>query len=148
MSFGFDTNTVPTWPGRLFVGGLPNRGETLVLQIGTAGAKGPNSNDTSGGVNGTPEPYWPADMAVDAKTNRLYVADGYGNRRVLIVDATTRRIVEANPAANRVIGTRVRRDSRFNVVYIDGHSVPRTRTVLGAKFAGGTRDEEWRMSRP
>ena len=41
-----------------------------------------------------------------------------------------------------------RHQGSFNVVYIDGHSVPRTRTVLGAKFAGGTRDEEWRMSRP
>jgi hypothetical protein len=25
-----------------------------VLALGTAGAKGPNSNDTNGGVNGTP----------------------------------------------------------------------------------------------
>ncbi|HLJ23708.1 MAG TPA: hypothetical protein VKT71_06335, partial [Candidatus Acidoferrales bacterium] len=38
---------------------------TFVYQIGTAGAKGPNSNDTAGGVNGTPEPFWPADMVVD-----------------------------------------------------------------------------------
>ncbi|MHB1205027.1 MAG: NHL repeat-containing protein [Rhodospirillaceae bacterium] len=66
---------------------------TFVLQIGTAGAKGPNSNDTAGGVNGTPEPFWPADMAVDPKTNLLYVADGYGNRRVLIVDAGTGKYV-------------------------------------------------------
>ena len=62
---------------------------TFVLQIGTAGAKGPNSNDTNGGINGTPEPYWPADMTVDPKTNLMYIADGYGNRRVLIVDAAT-----------------------------------------------------------
>ena len=62
---------------------------TFVYQIGTAGAKGPNSNDTNGGVNGTPEPYWPADMAVDPKTNLMYIADGYGNRRVLIVDAAS-----------------------------------------------------------
>lgn len=41
-----------------------------------------------------------------------------------------------------------RHQGSFNVVYIDGHSVPRTRTVSGAKFIGGTRDEEWRMSRP
>jgi hypothetical protein len=66
---------------------------TFVLQIGTAGAKGPNSNDTNGGVNGTPEPYWPADMTVDPKTNLMYVADGYGNRRVLIVDAATGKYV-------------------------------------------------------
>jgi len=66
---------------------------TFVLQIGTAGAKGPNSNDTNGGVNGTPEPYWPADMTVDPKTNLMYIADGYGNRRVLIVEAATGKYV-------------------------------------------------------
>ncbi|HLI82414.1 MAG TPA: hypothetical protein VKV17_00775 [Bryobacteraceae bacterium] len=69
------------------------RDGTFVLQIGTAGAKGPNSNDTNGGVNGTPEPYWPADMTVDPKTNLMYIADGYGNRRVLIVDAATGKYV-------------------------------------------------------
>jgi DNA-binding beta-propeller fold protein YncE len=40
-------------------------------------------------MKGTPLLYQPADMVVDPKTNRLYVADGYGNRRVLIVDADT-----------------------------------------------------------
>jgi len=43
----------------------------------------PASNDTSGGINGTPLLYLPADMVVDPKTNRLYIADGYGNRRIL-----------------------------------------------------------------
>jgi DNA-binding beta-propeller fold protein YncE len=66
---------------------------TFVYQIGSAGAKGPNSNDTHGGVNGTPQPFWPADMTVDPKTNLLYIADGYGNRRVLIVDAATGKYV-------------------------------------------------------
>ena len=66
---------------------------TFVYQIGKAGAKGPNSNDTNGGINGTPQPYLPADMAVDPKTNLLYIADGYGNRRVLIVDAATGKYV-------------------------------------------------------
>ena len=61
----------------------------FVYQIGTPGAKGPNSNDTRGGINGTPQPYLVADMNVDPKTNRMYIADGYGNRRVLIVDAAT-----------------------------------------------------------
>lgn len=55
--------------------------------------KGPNSNDTNGGVNGTPLLYQPADMAVDSETNRLYVADGYGNRRVLIVDAESGKYI-------------------------------------------------------
>jgi hypothetical protein len=62
---------------------------TFVYQIGSAGAKGPNSNDTNGGINGTPQPFWPADMTVDPTTNLMYIADGYGNRRVLIVDAAT-----------------------------------------------------------
>jgi hypothetical protein len=66
---------------------------TFVYQIGSAGAKGPNSNDTNGGVNGTPQPYWSADMVVDPKTNRMYIADGYGNRRILIVDAATGQYV-------------------------------------------------------
>jgi len=66
---------------------------TFVYQIGSAGAKGPNSNDTNGGINGTPQPFWPADMTVDPKTNIMYIADGYGNRRVLIVDAATGKYV-------------------------------------------------------
>jgi DNA-binding beta-propeller fold protein YncE len=55
--------------------------------------KGPNSNDTNGGINGTPLTYLSADMVVDPATNRLYVADGYGNRRVLIVDANTGKYI-------------------------------------------------------
>ena len=54
---------------------------------------GPASNDTSGGINGTPVLYEPADMTVDPKTNRLYVADGYGNRRILVIDADTGKYV-------------------------------------------------------
>ena len=57
------------------------------------GVKGPNSNDTNGGINGTPQPYLVADMTVDPKTNILYIADGYGNRRVLIVDAATGKYI-------------------------------------------------------
>ena len=53
----------------------------------------PASNDTSGGINGTRLLYLPADMVVDPKTNRLYVADGYGNRRILIVDADTGKYI-------------------------------------------------------
>jgi hypothetical protein len=53
----------------------------------------PASNDANGGLNGTPTLYRPADMVVDPKTNRLYVADGYGNRRVLIVDADTGKYI-------------------------------------------------------
>ena len=94
---------------------------TFVYQIGTAGAKGPNSNDTNGGVNGTPEPFWPADMVVDPKTNLMYIADGYGNRRVLIVDAATGKYVGhfgaygQNPVIGRkcAAGERCRRRRRL-----------------------------------
>jgi DNA-binding beta-propeller fold protein YncE len=65
----------------------------FIYQVGYAGMKGPNSDDTNGGPNGTPQPYLVADMSVDPKTNRMYVADGYGNRRVLIVDAATGKYI-------------------------------------------------------
>jgi len=55
--------------------------------------KGPNSNDTHGGIHETPLLYQAADMVVDPATNRLYIADGYGNRRVLIVDAETGKYI-------------------------------------------------------
>ena len=31
----------------------------------------------------------PADVAVDPETNEVYIADGYGNRRIVVFDATT-----------------------------------------------------------
>src|SRR5579862_9600525 len=55
--------------------------------------KGPNSNDTNGGIHETPVLYQAADMVVDPATNRLYISDGYGNRRVLIVDADTGKYI-------------------------------------------------------
>ncbi len=63
------------------------------MRIGGTPTAGPNSNDTNGGLNGTPVLNQPADMVVDPNTNRLYVADGYGNRRVLIVDANTGKYI-------------------------------------------------------
>ena len=66
---------------------------TFVMQIGTAGMAGPNSDAVGGGPGGTPQPYLAADMTVDPKTNRLFIADGYGNRRVLIVDAATGKYI-------------------------------------------------------
>ena len=65
----------------------------FVYQIGHAGMDGPNSDDTNSGPNGTPQPYLPADMTVDPETNRLYIADGYGNRRILIVDAASGKYI-------------------------------------------------------
>ena len=55
--------------------------------------EGPDSENIDGGPNGTPQPYLVADMSVDPQTNRMFVADGYGNRRVLVVDAETGQYV-------------------------------------------------------
>jgi len=62
---------------------------TFLLQIGDPGQSSPVSNDEDGASNGTPQLYQPADMEVDPETNELYIADGYGNHRILVVDAAT-----------------------------------------------------------
>jgi len=62
---------------------------TFIYQIGHAGITSANSNAVDGGPNGTPQPYLPAGVTVDPRTNRMYIADGYGNRRILVVDAET-----------------------------------------------------------
>lgn len=61
----------------------------FVWQMGYAGMEGPDSENIDRGPNGTPQPYLVADFSVDPSSNRLYVADGYGNRRILIADAET-----------------------------------------------------------
>jgi len=61
---------------------------TFLLQIGAAGMTG-GSNDTNGAPNGTPLLGRPADTEVDPLTNEAYISDGYGNHRVLVVDAET-----------------------------------------------------------
>jgi DNA-binding beta-propeller fold protein YncE len=53
----------------------------FVLQIGKGGVKA-DSNDTTHLSR-------PAAIAVHSKTNELLVADGYGNRRVIVFDAET-----------------------------------------------------------
>ena len=53
----------------------------FLLQIGMAGQTG-GSNDSQ--LLGKP-----AHMEMDAAANELYVADGYGNRRIIVFDATT-----------------------------------------------------------
>jgi len=66
---------------------------TFVMMIGGPGGKGPDSNNKDGGPNGTPLFHRPADITVDPATNRMYVSDGYGNRRVVIVDAATGKYI-------------------------------------------------------
>ena len=53
----------------------------FVMQIGRAGKSMGNAD--TGNLN------QPADTFVYAKTNELFVADGYGNRRVIVFDADT-----------------------------------------------------------
>jgi hypothetical protein len=56
---------------------------TFVMQIGRAGQSKGNTD--------TENLNQPADTFVYAKTNELFVADGYGNRRVAVFDADTGR---------------------------------------------------------
>lgn len=53
----------------------------FLMQIGHSGAKLDSSDTENLGL--------PAKLEVDPKTNELYVADGYGNHRVIIFDAET-----------------------------------------------------------
>jgi len=53
----------------------------FLLQIGHAGR--------SGGSNDIDNLGRPAGIEVDASTNEVYIADGYGNRRVIVYDADT-----------------------------------------------------------
>ncbi|MFZ8307891.1 hypothetical protein ACO1LG_13760, partial [Staphylococcus aureus] len=41
------------------------------------------------GSNDTTQLGKPAETAIDKEANEIYVADGYGNRRVIVFDATT-----------------------------------------------------------
>ena len=54
---------------------------TFLLQVG--------GRDRSGGNEDTENPNKPADVYVYPETNEAFVADGYGNRRVLVLDAET-----------------------------------------------------------
>ena len=53
----------------------------FLLQVGKNGASKGNT-DTANFHN-------PAEVSVDDAANEVYVADGYGNRRVIVIDATT-----------------------------------------------------------
>jgi DNA-binding beta-propeller fold protein YncE len=53
----------------------------FVLQIGRSGASKGNADTTNFNM--------PADVTVYDKTNEIFVADGYGNRRVIVFDTNT-----------------------------------------------------------
>jgi NHL repeat len=67
---------------------------TFLLRVGQPGTSEDTSNDTDGADNGTPLLWNPADVEVDPETNYLYIADGYGNRRIVVVDAETGEYVK------------------------------------------------------
>ena len=58
-----------------------SRTGSFLLQIGHQGMSGGNTDTQNLGR--------PADIAVDPTTDEVYVADGYGNRRVIVFDAET-----------------------------------------------------------
>jgi hypothetical protein len=64
------------------------RDGTFVMQIGKAGMRG-SSHPVQFAPNGTPLLGRPAEMDIDPASNELYIADGYQNRRVIVVDAAT-----------------------------------------------------------
>jgi hypothetical protein len=61
----------------------------FLLQIGRRQPPVRNSNDTNGGINGTPLLAQPADIEGDADADEIYIADGYTNLRVIVVDPHT-----------------------------------------------------------
>lgn len=56
------------------------KGDFIKMIGHPGGSKGSNDTDNLG---------LPAKLSVDPKTNELYVADGYGNKRVIVFDADT-----------------------------------------------------------
>ena len=61
----------------------------FLLQIGRRTPPVRANNKVDGGVNGTPLLAQPADLEGDLSANEMYIADGYTNNRVIVVDATT-----------------------------------------------------------
>jgi sugar lactone lactonase YvrE len=77
------------YKGFVWVGGSGNDDQILkftkagkfVMQVGHAAQKKSNQDTSS---------FWrPADVFVYPKTNELFVADGYGNKRIIVFDADT-----------------------------------------------------------
>ena len=64
------------------------RNGDFVMQIGKAGMRG-LSDPVTFAPNGTPLLGRPAEMDLDREANELYIADGYQNRRIIVVDATS-----------------------------------------------------------
>ena len=71
--------------------GVSRRSDDMLLKFTTGGkfVAQVGRRDQSGGNKDTSNLKRPADFFVVRKTNEAFVADGYGNRRVLVLDADT-----------------------------------------------------------
>ena len=69
-----------------------SRDGTFLLQIGKSGTTG-GSNAIDGAPNGTPLLGQPADIEVDPLNNEAYIADGYQNKRVLVVNGNSGKYI-------------------------------------------------------
>ena len=69
----------------------PGSGDDMILKFTTAGklVMQIGKRGQSKGNTDTDNVHQPADVFVHAATNELYVADGYGNQRVVVFDADT-----------------------------------------------------------
>ena len=70
---------------------LSDRSDDMLLKFTTAGKfiKQFGRRNASGGNKDTKNLKGPADVYVNPKTNEAYIADGYGNRRLIVLDADT-----------------------------------------------------------
>ncbi len=139
----------------------------LVRQIGARGKSTGNAD--------TANVHQPGDLFVHAPTNELFVADGYGNQRVVVFDAETGRFkrswgafgntppptMTANPAVSAAAGTEppmqfglvhAVKVSRDNIVYVADRTYRRLQTfTLEGKFLRQVMlpsDTGWRRCRP
>lgn len=70
---------------------LSDRSDDMLLTFTTGGTfiKQFGRRDASGGNKDTSNLMGPADVFVHPRTNEAFIADGYGNRRVIVLDADT-----------------------------------------------------------
>ena len=114
----------------------------FLMQIGKHGV--------SGGSNDTANFNRPAAVEVYAKTNELFVADGYGNRRVIVFDADTGAYKRHWGAYGKPPD-----DSASNARTFEGEGPPQFNTVHGLRisnddllYVGDRRNNRIQVFRP
>jgi hypothetical protein len=72
-------------------GDVGTRNDDMLLKFTADGkfVRQVGGRDVSGGNKDTRNPHQSAEVFVYAKTNEVFVADGYGNRRIWVLDANT-----------------------------------------------------------